>query len=274
MAFAKVYKRAAQQSPTGKAAPEQRLWFGILGAGLLPISLFWLGWSANPDVHWMAPVASGVLFSVGQLGLTQSVFTYFSDGTPSNPLSSDGSQSADDIPSRAVLAAYTYQMGSVLAGSNFMRFAFGGVFPLFSLQMFQKLGSGWSLTLLGILCVVFFPAPVCFYVSLPHFRSSVFLADLSADPCVFTHLLTVQIYGERIRKWSKLVPSVPVDPEAGSSPADSTAPHSPPRTPRVDSPSAVSDTEDGGEEMMRTRSGRGMSRRPSVVQEEQARWAS
>lgn len=44
----------------------------------------------------MAPVTSGLLFSIGQLGLTQSVFTYFSD-------------------------TYTYQMGSVLAGSNFMR---------------------------------------------------------------------------------------------------------------------------------------------------------
>lgn len=88
-----LYTQACARSPTGKAPPEQRLYFGIIGAFLLPLSLFWLGWTANPKVYWLAPVASGVLFGMGQLGLSQSVFVYFSD-------------------------AYQWQMGSVLAGSN------------------------------------------------------------------------------------------------------------------------------------------------------------
>lgn len=57
-------------------------------------------------------------------------------------------------------------MSSVLAGSNALRFTFGGLFPLFSTQMFLKLGAGWALSLLGFLCVLFFPAPILFYVSL------------------------------------------------------------------------------------------------------------
>jgi ferric-dicitrate binding protein FerR (iron transport regulator) len=73
------YLRAAARSPTGKAQPEERLWFGILGAGLLPVALFWLAWTAQPSVHWLAPVASGVIFAIGQLGLTLSCFSYFSD---------------------------------------------------------------------------------------------------------------------------------------------------------------------------------------------------
>lgn len=68
-----------------------------------------------------------------------------------------------------------------------MRFLVGGAFPLFSAQMFAKLGAGWALTLLGFLCVVFFPAPIIFYV-----------------------------YGARIRKWSKMVPKQPV----GSAPRE------------------------------------------------------
>lgn len=67
----------------------------------------------------MAPVTSGLLFSIGQLGLTQSVFTYFSD-------------------------TYTYQMGSVLAGSNFMRYVSSSSFrPAAALlaDLFQLLNS-------------------------------------------------------------------------------------------------------------------------------------
>lgn len=31
--------------------------------------------------------------------------------------------------------------------------------------MFVKLGAGWSLSILGFLCVLFFPVPILFYVS-------------------------------------------------------------------------------------------------------------
>lgn len=118
----------------------------------------------------MAPTASGVIFGIGQLGLTMFVLA-----CSSFLLLVLLSQYLTFLlallssATRSVLAyfsdTYQYQMGSVLAGSNFLRFLFGGFFPLFSNQMFQKLGAGWACSLLGFLCLVFFPAPILFYVS-------------------------------------------------------------------------------------------------------------
>ena len=31
------------------------------------IGLFWLGWSAKPDVHWIVPMLSGLAFGSGFL---------------------------------------------------------------------------------------------------------------------------------------------------------------------------------------------------------------
>lgn len=73
----KLYTRAALASPNGRAPPEERLYFGMFGAALLPIALFWLGWTATPSIHWMAPTASGVLFGMGQLGLTRKLARSF-----------------------------------------------------------------------------------------------------------------------------------------------------------------------------------------------------
>jgi hypothetical protein len=76
--------------------------------------------------------------------------------------------------------------------------------------MFLKLGAGWSCTLLGLLCVVFFPAPVIFYVrpcpAAPRHLSRG--TDLASAP------LASQVYGARIRKWSKYVPA-PLDETGG-----------------------------------------------------------
>lgn len=40
----KLYWRAMDRSPTGKAPPEARLYFPMVGAFLLPIGLFWFAW--------------------------------------------------------------------------------------------------------------------------------------------------------------------------------------------------------------------------------------
>lgn len=58
--------------------------------------------------------------------------------------------------------------------------------------MFHNLGPSWSLTLLGILCVFFLPAPVMFF-----------------------------FYGAKIRSWSKLAPPPSVDLEKNVRPGGS-----------------------------------------------------
>ena len=46
--------------------------------------------------------------------------------------------------------SYTIYSSSALAAQSFMRNVFGAGFPLFSIQMNNKLGFDWSMSLLGI----------------------------------------------------------------------------------------------------------------------------
>lgn len=45
-----------------KPAAEWRLYSAFIGAVLLPSSLFWVGWSAKPEVHWIVPALGTVPF--------------------------------------------------------------------------------------------------------------------------------------------------------------------------------------------------------------------
>ena len=46
--------------------PEFRLWYSMLGGAFaLPISLFWMGWTARPDIPIWSPLASSILFGYG-----------------------------------------------------------------------------------------------------------------------------------------------------------------------------------------------------------------
>ena len=51
----------------------------MLAAVTLPISLFWLGWTADPSISWVSPVFAGGLFGWGQIGITMSILVFLSD---------------------------------------------------------------------------------------------------------------------------------------------------------------------------------------------------
>lgn len=48
--------------------PEFRLWYAMLGGSVaIPVSLFWMGWTARPDISIWSPLAASVLFGYGIL---------------------------------------------------------------------------------------------------------------------------------------------------------------------------------------------------------------
>jgi len=68
-----------QYGPNARNPPEQRLWFAMLGAPAVPISLFWMGWTNYKSVsYWNALVAS-VLFGYGILCIFISSYQYIID---------------------------------------------------------------------------------------------------------------------------------------------------------------------------------------------------
>ncbi|KAH7304427.1 major facilitator superfamily domain-containing protein [Stachybotrys elegans] len=115
-------------------APEEQLPPSTVGAFLLPISLFWFGWTSYASIHWISPIMAGLFFAVGGCLVVNSVFNYMAD-------------------------AYPPYAASALGSNDFMRSMFAAGFPLFATAMFHNLDVGWACTLLGCLSLVFLPFP-------------------------------------------------------------------------------------------------------------------
>ncbi|KAK1985952.1 multidrug resistance protein [Colletotrichum cereale] len=127
-----------QFDENGDVQPEKRLPPAFVGAFMIPLCLFWFGWSARADVHWIVPVIGCAYFSIGSTLLFNSVLNYLPD-------------------------AYPDYAASVLAGNDLFRSAFGATFPLFATNMYERLGVNWASSLLGVLAIVFIPIPFVLY---------------------------------------------------------------------------------------------------------------
>ena len=127
-----------QFSEDGRLRPEIRLQPAFVGAFLIPICLFWFGWSARSSVHWIMPIIGSSFFGMGSFLLFMAVLAYLGD-------------------------AYPKYIASVFAGNDLMRSSFGAAFPLFADAMYSKLGVGWASSLLGFLSVAFIPIPFVLY---------------------------------------------------------------------------------------------------------------
>ena len=122
----------------GRLRPGIRLQPTFIGAFLIPVCLFWFGWSARESVHWIMPVIGSSFFSTGAFLLFMAVLVYLGD-------------------------AYPKYIASVFAGNDLMRSAFGAAFPLFANAMYRKLGVSWASSLLGFLSMAFVPIPFVLY---------------------------------------------------------------------------------------------------------------
>ena len=127
-----------QFNDQGLLRPEVRLQPAFVGAFLIPICLFWFGWSARPSIHWIMPVIGSAFFSMGAFLMFMAVLAYLGD-------------------------AYPKYVASVYAGNDLVRSSFGAAFPLFANAMYHKLGVAWASSLLGFLSVAFIPLPFVLY---------------------------------------------------------------------------------------------------------------
>ncbi|KAI0884794.1 putative bicyclomycin resistance protein [Annulohypoxylon maeteangense] len=122
----------------GRPEPEFRLPSAIAGAFLVPIGLFIFAWTAYPWVHWIVPIIGSGIFGCGTLMVFTGIFTFLVD-------------------------AYPLYAASALAANSFVRCTFAAAFPLFGIQMYQKLGYQWGSSLLAFLTVAMMPFPYLFF---------------------------------------------------------------------------------------------------------------
>lgn len=131
MPFSNWYLRR-QQKLRGSNKPEDRLPPLILGSFLLPIGLFWYGWSAKAHAHWIVPIIGTSFVGVGILYVFLPVQMYLID-------------------------AYTIYAASAIATNTIVRSIFGATVPLAGSALYSRLGLGWGNSLLGFIAVIFAP---------------------------------------------------------------------------------------------------------------------
>jgi len=132
------YVQEPKYNENGELKPEERMPVAIVGGLIIPICLFWFGWTSRESIHWIVPIMGSSLFSVAALLLFNVVLNYLADAYP------------------------TYAT-SVLAGNDFIRSMFGAGFPLFAGATYRNLGVGWASTLLALLACAFVPIPILLY---------------------------------------------------------------------------------------------------------------
>jgi MFS family permease len=127
--------------------PEHRLYAAMIGSFLLPLGLFWFAWTARADIHWIVPMIATIPFACGNLLVFCSAVLYLID-------------------------TYGPLMGaSAMAANGLLRYTLGAVFPLFTLQMYHKLGISWATSLLGFVTVALLPIPWVLWKFGPRIRA-------------------------------------------------------------------------------------------------------
>lgn len=118
--------------------PEDRLIGAMVGSPFPCIALFILGATSYKHIIWVGPASSGIAFGYGMVLIYYSLNNYIID-------------------------TYAKYAASALATKVFLRSAGGAAFPLFTPQMYHRLGLQWASWLLAFISLAMMLIPFCFY---------------------------------------------------------------------------------------------------------------
>ncbi|KAM3490371.1 hypothetical protein MY3957_006311 [Beauveria namnaoensis] len=111
----------------------RRLPLACIGGPLFVISLFWMGWSARPGVHFVVPLLAGIPFGMGMILIFFAILNYLVD-------------------------AYEIFAASANAASSTSRSILAVVLPFATTRMFDRLGIAGACSLLGgllaVMCII------------------------------------------------------------------------------------------------------------------------
>lgn len=129
-AWAKRDLAAIEQRGGDRLPPEFRLWFSMLGGAVaIPVSLFWMGWTARADVSLWSPLAASVLFGYGILCVFITGYQYIID-------------------------AYETYAASALASITLIRYVASGAMVVVSIPFYENCGIAYTCTILGCISAV------------------------------------------------------------------------------------------------------------------------
>jgi MFS family permease len=135
-----AYTSDKMQSSLGDSPkPEGRLKPMLYVMPLVPAGIFWYGWAAEKQTHWIVPIIGTSLFGFGSLWVVLPAQVYMVDAF--------GAEAA----------------ASALAANTILRCLFAAFIPLVAPSLYKELGLGWGNSVLGFIGVAFLPVPLFFY---------------------------------------------------------------------------------------------------------------
>lgn len=127
-------------------SPEGRLTFACVESALMPIGIFWFGFTCYSSIHWMVPTIGIAIATMGIFSIFLATFNYTAD-------------------------VYHIYASSALAASGLCRNLLGGSFPLVTKQMFRNLGFQAASGLLGGIGALLTLVPWVLYFNGPKIRA-------------------------------------------------------------------------------------------------------
>lgn len=119
-------KAKARNAAWSQIEEYRRLPLACIGGPLYVGALFWIGWTASPNIHWAVPMLSGLPFGIGFLLIFMCMLNYLAD-------------------------AYETFSASALSAASCCRSIMGAVLPLAAKPMFERLGVHWACSLIAFL---------------------------------------------------------------------------------------------------------------------------
>lgn len=134
-----------RQADGDHVEPELRLWPAIFTAPLLPISLFWLGWTDMASISPWSVLGACFVFGFTLMAIYISSYEYIID-------------------------SYGEHSSIALASITMVRYVVAGGMVLASRPLFNALQVRWTMTLLGCVAGILVPAPLIFWWYGPKLR--------------------------------------------------------------------------------------------------------
>ncbi|KAI4849924.1 MFS general substrate transporter [Aureobasidium sp. EXF-8846] len=130
------YARAVDAN-NGRPVPEARLLPMSIGGFLFTIGLFWFGWTADPSIPWPSCVIAAAFIGAGFNIIFQQCINFLVD-------------------------TYSLYAASAVSANTFLRSLIAGGLPLAARPMFNHLGVGPAMSILGGIAALALPVPFIF----------------------------------------------------------------------------------------------------------------
>ncbi|GLA35879.1 hypothetical protein AnigIFM63309_001260 [Aspergillus niger] len=114
--------------------PEDRLWYAMMGAPAMTLSLFWMGWTDYPSISVWSPIVGSAFFGFGSICIFISSYMYIID-------------------------TYEVYAASALGFMTSSRYCVAGGMTVVGVPFYHNMGVHWTLTILGIISAILTPVP-------------------------------------------------------------------------------------------------------------------